>query len=147
MQKYQNNASFSYIFKNVLELLLLLAFIGINIFFIHESKENLNPSECHVDLLKFPELNITGTGTAFFQCKAKKIEFFLVVTMLGVATQTMILGCSIGSLIWYASFRSVTKILKSLQTSHCGSYKQIVARGSMLSLIQFLLFFSIFGFR
>ena len=124
---------FSYILKNVLEFFLLLVFIGINVFFIHESKENLNPSSCQLDLLKFPELNITGTGTAYFQCKAKKVEFFLGLSMLGVATQTLILCCSIGSLIWYASFRSVSKILSRLKTSHCGSYQQIVGKGAMLT--------------
>ena len=63
------------------------------------------------------ELNIEESGYAHMQCEVKKVGFFLSLTSLGVLAQMTILLCSIGSLIWYAFFRNISKILDQLKDS------------------------------
>ena len=108
---------FSYTLKNLVEVLILIIFIGINGYFIYDSyNKNIKPSKCSVQLMNVPDLDITN-GTAHFQCEVKKVGFFLSLTSLGVMAQGMVLLCSVGSLIWYAFGRSVSKILRTLKTS------------------------------
>ena len=101
----------------MLEIIVLIVFIGVNGFFIHKSFDNLSPSKCKFKIKEVPELNIQEAGVAHMQCEVKKVGFFLSLTSLGVLAQMMILLCSIGSLIWYGALRSVSKILATLKRS------------------------------
>ena len=108
---------FSYILKNILEIIFLIGFIGLNCFFIFQSLDNMTPSKCHFRMQEVSELNIEESGYAHMQCEVKKVGFFLSLTSLGVLAQMTILLCSIGSLIWYAFFRNISKILDQLKDS------------------------------
>ena len=83
----------------------------------------MDPSQCRIELEApdvpddVPKVNITESGYAYFQCEVLKVEFFLGLTILAVVTQVILLLCSLGSLIWYSSFRNVSTILKTLVTS------------------------------
>ena len=123
---------FSYTIKNVLEVIVLTGFIGLNGCFLYVSQENIEPSKCSFQLMEVPEVGIRGNGTAHYQCEVKKVGFFLVLTALGVAAQCVVLLCSIGSLIWYAFFRRVSQILRSLKTSRI-DYDQ---NGTMLKTLR-----------
>ena len=101
----------------MLEIIVLFIFIGVNCFFIYKSLDNLSPSRCQFKVKEVPELDIKEAGVAHMQCEVKKVGFFLGLTSLGVLAQFMILLCSVGSLIWYGAFRSVSKILGTLKTS------------------------------
>ena len=67
----------TYILKNILEILVLLTFIPFNIYFSVNSQHNLKPSQCVVNLMEFPELNINEAGNIFYVCEGKKVNFLL----------------------------------------------------------------------
>ena len=105
---------FSYILRKALEIIVLFVMIVINSYCIKESFEDLHPSQCRIKLEEVPNLNITEAGVAYFQCEVLKVEFFLGLTTVGVLTQVILLLCSLGSLIWYISFRKISNILKTI---------------------------------
>ena len=62
-----------YIVKNILEIVILLAFIPFNVLHGLEAEENLNPSECVIDVGKAPELGLQDEGHLIFRCNGKKV--------------------------------------------------------------------------
>ena len=62
-----------YIVKNILEIVILLAFIPFNVLHGLEAEKNLNPSECVVDVGKAPELGLQDEGHLVFRCNGKKV--------------------------------------------------------------------------
>ena len=63
-----------YIVKNILEIMMLLVFIPFNVFYGLETEQNLEPSECIIDVGKAPELGLETTGHLIFRCNGKKVS-------------------------------------------------------------------------
>ncbi|XP_059078716.1 uncharacterized protein LOC131877137 [Tigriopus californicus] len=101
-----------YIGKNFVEIIL-----GI-IFFLVNLKHALLPMDpntrCEVEIQSFPGI-VDEEGTVLFQCRGKKMGFF----NLALWAQIILIGIhvvlSFGSLIWCWRFRSVTRLLKTIE--------------------------------
>ena len=104
----------TYILKNILEILVLLTFIPFNIYFSVNSQHNLKPSQCVVNLMEFPELNINEAGNIFYVCEGKKVNFLLNLQIIQIAALSLVLLCSFSSIIWCVGFRSVSQLLKKI---------------------------------
>ena len=112
--KRSNILFFTYVMKNVMEQLLLWAFIPINIYFAIDSLPNLESSICIIDVGADMGLGLPG-GQAHFQCDGKKVSFFIILLYFSVALQVICLFCSTGSLIWCLFFRDITNLLRDIQ--------------------------------
>ena len=106
-----------YIFKNILEICLLLHFIPINIIYGIEAEKNLKSSLCVIDMWEVPEMSLEA-GKLFFQCEGKKVIFFLRLLYIQVATMVLVMVCSAGSLFWCLSLRSVSRLLAKIEKDH-----------------------------
>ena len=114
---------YSYVLKNLIQVFLLLGFISVNIWGIHDTwrqdggKATNFASSCSLPLLQFPEVDLTEDGSAFFECAPKNPSFNLVLATVGVVLQFIVLICSTVSILWSRSFRSVTNLMKSIRKS------------------------------
>ena len=106
-----------YIGKNVLEICLLLFFIPFNFAFGVEAEINLTPSKCVINIGEVPEMNLEA-GQVFFQCEGKKVNFFLWLLYVQIATMILVVLCSSGSLVWCLYLRSVSKLLTKIERDH-----------------------------
>jgi len=104
----------TYIIKNILEIIILSAYIPLNLYFTWDSLENLEPSKCSLNILQFPELGIHEEGKVFYHCEAKKVRFFLVLQYVQLVALGLVLLCSLGSLTWCLWFRSISKLLEKM---------------------------------
>jgi hypothetical protein len=103
-----------YIAKNALEILFVCFFLPVNLTYGIFAHQGSGEQQCEV-----PIGAIGGTyldeGTAIFQCRGKKLSFFILV----LYTQSFLLAChgilSIGAIIWCWKFRAVTNLLKNIE--------------------------------
>ena len=104
----------TYIMKNIVEILVLSAYIPLNLYFTWNSLDNLEPSKCVLNLIQFPELGIHEEGKVYFHCEGKKVRFFLVLQYVQLVALGLVLLCSLGSLTWCLWFRSISKLLEKI---------------------------------
>ena len=106
-----------YIGKNILEICLVLFFIPFNFAFGLEAEINLAPSECVINIGEVPEMNLEA-GQVFFQCQGKKVNFFLWLLYVQIATMILVVLCSSGSLVWCLYLRSISELLTKMKRDH-----------------------------
>ena len=79
--------------KNILQVVLLLGFLNVNVWGIYMTKTtdggaNMNyAAKCHIPLLKFPEVDLTGDGAAYFECSPKNTTFNMILASVGILCQ------------------------------------------------------------
>jgi hypothetical protein len=103
-----------YIAKNALEVFIVCLFLPMNMSYAIFAQQGSGEKQCEV-----PISAIDGTsldeGTAIFQCRGKKLSFFILVLYI----QSILLAChgvlSIGAIIWCWKFRAVTNLLKNIE--------------------------------
>ena len=105
----------SYIYKNILQIILLLLFIFSNIFFGLEARASIGPSTCILDVLEIPNIGIQEAGHLFFHCEGKKVHFFLQILYIQIAVLVLVLFCCVSSLIWCTFFRSVSMLIRRIE--------------------------------
>ena len=73
--KRSNVIHTAYIFRSIMEVVILLLFIPTN-FLLGQgaTNNNLKYSLC---ALEIKDISLTGGGIIFFQCEGKKVSFFL----------------------------------------------------------------------
>ena len=108
----------AYILKNIVEILILAFYIPFNIYFAMDSVQNLQASQCIINILEFPQLGIHDKGQVFFNCEAKKVRFFLRLEYCQIAALCVVLVCSICSITWCIWFRNISKLLEKIAQYH-----------------------------
>ena len=101
----------TYVLKNIAQMLILLAYIPVNIFFAIDAEKNLEPSVCVLEVPAFPSVGIPAPGELHFQCAGKKVHFLLRLLYIQTGSLVMVLACSIGSIVWCVRFRSISRLL------------------------------------
>ncbi|XP_023343416.1 uncharacterized protein LOC111712896 [Eurytemora carolleeae] len=105
-----------YVFKNIMELILLIVFIPINVFFAIEAEKSLKPGTCAIGIAEIntPFYKLEN-GTVFFQCEGKKVSFFIMMVYIQIVFQICCIICCLGSLIWALFFRSISRLLRNIE--------------------------------
>ena len=107
----------TYIYKNIVEICLLFAFIVFNIFYGLYSEKNLEPGICVLKVSEIPNIGIEADGFINLLCEGKRVSFYLKLLYLQTAALLLILLCCLGSLIWYGFFRNVSQLLNKMEKS------------------------------
>ena len=115
----------TYIFKNILEIAMILAFIPLNFIFALESEVNMRPSECSIPVGEVPILGLGDGGHLIFQCSGKRVTFFLQLLYVQLGCLALVVLCSCGSLLWCTSLRSVSQLLKKIQGANLSWDKEL----------------------
>ena len=104
-----------YVGKNILEIVLVLFFIGINVTYAVYAND-IDSSPCTVSIAEFPAISLQA-GQVYFQCRGKKMSFFIL--MLGCHSIMLSLHglCSVGAIVWCLCFRSVSQLLKKISNA------------------------------
>ncbi|QQP57419.1 Uncharacterized protein FKW44_002400 [Caligus rogercresseyi] len=104
-----------YVAKNLVEIVLDIAFLSINLSYILTTTDDL-PRTCSVSIIGVKGYNgpVDTDHDIFFQCRGKKMKFFVI----GMYAQIVLLGlhaiCSIGAITWCFGFRSISNLLRKL---------------------------------
>ncbi|XP_071746019.1 uncharacterized protein [Lepeophtheirus salmonis] len=104
-----------YVAKNVCEILLDIAFLSVNIVYLLNTNDDL-PRTCSVLFKGVDDINgpVETDHHIFFQCRGKKMKFFII----GIYIQVVLLAlhgiCSLGAIIWSLGFRSVSNLLRKI---------------------------------
>ena len=108
---------YTYQFKNILEIVLMMIFIPLNFVFNFKSMDSLEPTQC---VLPIHEVIGDGSvyvrpGLVYYECEGKKVEFFIVLCYFQIACQALCFTCSAGSLIWFMYYRSISSMAESFK--------------------------------
>nr|XP_040573152.1 uncharacterized protein LOC121122226 [Lepeophtheirus salmonis] len=111
-----------YLGKNLVEILLDIAFLSINIVYLLSTYDDL-PRTCSVLVKGADGKNgPVETDHNIFQCRGKKMKFFI----LGMYVQIVLLAlhgiCSLGAIIWCLGFRSISNLLRKMSEDDFNIY-------------------------
>jgi hypothetical protein len=101
-----------YIGKNVVKAILSALFVVLDIYFCAQFSEHDTP--CSIPILEFPNI-VPGTRDVFFQCRAKKMNFFIVALYIHATLLALYGLLSVGALWWWWQFRAVTNLLYTVE--------------------------------
>ncbi|CAB4068022.1 unnamed protein product [Lepeophtheirus salmonis] len=119
-----------YVAKNLCEILLDIAFLSINIVYLLSTNDDL-PRTCSVLIQGVDGINgpVETDHNIFFQCRGKKMKFFVI----GMYVQIVLLAlhgiCSLGAIIWSLGFRSVSNLLRKISEDDLKIQKKKRYRG------------------
>ena len=106
-----------YLVKNAFEIFLIIViYTPINMVFLLSNEEKNHPS-CNFSIAEVPGI-IDSPGTAYFQCHAKKANFFQLALGIQIALLFVHGGCSIGSIVWCQYYRHITALLEHIKGVH-----------------------------
>ena len=125
----------AYILKNIVEIIILAFYIPFNIYFTMDSSQNLQASQCVINIIEFPQLGLHEKGQVFFNCEGKKVFFFLRLAYIQIAALCIVLFCSVCSITWCVWFRNISKLLEKIAKFHEAKMeKRELSKGSGLEM-------------
>ena len=103
-----------YLAKNFAEILIVCVFLPLNLSYAIDAEQSSGGHNCTIDIHAVPEMSLER-GQVIFQCRAKKLSFF--VTLLFIQSLLLLLHglLSIGAIVWCFKFRSVSNLLKKIE--------------------------------
>ena len=104
-----------YLARNIVEIFLIVVlYTPINMVFLMSNEEKNHPS-CNFSIIEVPSI-INFPGTAYFQCHAKKANFFQLALGIQIALLFVHGGCSVGAIVWCQYYRHITGLLKHIKS-------------------------------
>ena len=105
-----------YIAKNLVEILIVIFFLPLNVSYALAGGDGdeYDSARCMIKVQSFPDL-VDQEGHVFFQCRGKKMSFFMLALWIQSALMAIHGLLSIGAIIWCWRFRAVTNLLKTIE--------------------------------
>ena len=103
-----------YLAKNFAEIILVCIFLPLNLSYAIDAEQSSGGHNCTLAIHAVPEMAF-DRGEVIFQCRAKKLTFF--VTLLFIQSLLLLMHCllSVGAIIWCFKFRAVSNLLKKIE--------------------------------
>lgn len=103
-----------YIGKNFVKVFLDIFFLTVDINYTHEGTRS--SAACVIEIEDFPGI-VDGPGLVHFQCRGKKLDFFMIALYTHVVLLGLHLLLSLGAIVWCFGFRSVSKLLTTIENT------------------------------
>ena len=103
-----------YLAKNFAEVILVCVFLPLNLSYAIDAEQSSGGHNCTIAIHAVPEMAF-DRGEVIFQCRAKKLTFF--VTLLFIQSLLLLMHglLSVGAIIWCFKFRAVSNLLKKIE--------------------------------
>ena len=103
-----------YLAKNFAEIVIVCIFLPLNLSHAIDADQSSGGHNCTLNIQAVPELGFE-TGEVIFQCRAKKLTFFVTILFIQSLLIMFHALLSLGAIIWCFKFRAVSNLLKKIE--------------------------------
>ena len=104
-----------YLAKNFAEIIIVCIFLPLNLSYAISAEQSSGGHKCSIGIHAFPSLRDLEEREVVFQCRAKKLSFF--ITLLYIQSLLLLFHglLSVGAIVWCFKFRAISNLLGKIE--------------------------------